>query len=113
VAQAGLGRALALQCVLPERSLGLLGRDKARIAEVCATCAPAAPRRRRAPSTFWTEQRPVPPMWSAPRGLSALGCAVSPAHSAYRIGSGEPAPASGMPQSRGEPPPARARLMSM
>jgi len=43
VAQAGLGRALALQCVLPERSLGLLGRDKARIA---ARCAPLARLRR-------------------------------------------------------------------
>src|ERR1051325_11091517 len=37
-ASSGLGRALALQYAIPERSLGLLGRDKARLAEVAAAC---------------------------------------------------------------------------
>jgi short-subunit dehydrogenase len=37
-ASAGLGKALALQYAIPERSLGLLGRDKARLAEVAAAC---------------------------------------------------------------------------
>lgn len=37
-ASAGLGRALALQYSIPERMLGLLGRDKARLAEVAAAC---------------------------------------------------------------------------
>lgn len=37
-ASAGLGRALALQYAIPERSLGLLGRDKARLEAVAADC---------------------------------------------------------------------------
>ena len=37
-ASAGLGRALALQYAIPERSLGLLGRDKARLEEAAAAC---------------------------------------------------------------------------
>ena len=37
-ASAGLGRALALQYAIPERTLGLLGRDKARLEEVAAAC---------------------------------------------------------------------------
>jgi short-subunit dehydrogenase len=37
-ASAGLGKALALQYAIPERSLGLLGRDKARLAEVAEAC---------------------------------------------------------------------------
>jgi len=38
-ASTGLGRALALQYAIPERSLGLLGRDKARLADVAAACS--------------------------------------------------------------------------
>ena len=37
-ASAGLGRALALQYAIPERSLGLLGRDKERLGEVADAC---------------------------------------------------------------------------
>ena len=37
-ASAGLGRALALQYAIPERSLGLLGRDKERLGEVANAC---------------------------------------------------------------------------
>ena len=37
-ASAGLGRALALQYAIPERTLGLLGRDKARLEQVAAEC---------------------------------------------------------------------------
>lgn len=37
-ASAGLGRALALQYAIPERALGLLGRDKARLTEAAAAC---------------------------------------------------------------------------
>ncbi len=37
-ASAGLGRALALQYAIPERTLGLLGRDKARLEAVAAAC---------------------------------------------------------------------------
>jgi len=37
-ASAGLGRALAVQYAIPERALGLLGRDKARLGEVAAAC---------------------------------------------------------------------------
>ena len=37
-ASAGLGKALALQYAIPERSLGLLGRDKERLGEVADAC---------------------------------------------------------------------------